>query len=85
MEPRGLILYLWLLFAVDTKYYTEKKNGNIIYHTTFYHMVCEVKEQQRKKKTLKNVTSTELQNISQCAEQLLCLSLRNAVALAVIH
>lgn len=29
--------------------------------------------------------SAELQNVFQCADQLLCLSLRNAVALAVIH
>lgn len=62
-------------------------------------MVCGVKEQQRKKNTnyrkenrrkkkkkkKKSVMSGELQNTSQCADQLLCLSLRNAVALAVIH
>lgn len=49
-------------------------------------MVCEVKEQQRKKKIKEcYVCKWELQNVSQCAEQLLCLSLRNAVALAVIH
>lgn len=45
----------------------------------------EYKNNKGKKTKGDIVMSAELQNISQCADQLLCLSLRTAVALAVIH
>lgn len=77
MEPReGVNIFTsfgYYLHWLQNITWEKIRSRNTIYCTAFYQMGCGVKQQQTKKQPRETDMAAELQNISQCADQLMSI------------